>query len=656
MEPTEDKPIDSESAIATPTYAKKMAHATWNANGLLQHKSELEIFLEEQRVDVCLISETHFTKESYLKIYGFKIYHTIHPSNNARGGAAVIIRANIKHHEEPKFSLESIQASSVSMQCKRYKFVISAIYSPPRHNIKHEEYKEFLHSLGNSFIAGGDFNANHTHWCSRYSSAKGKELLLAGRSLNCEFLSSGSPGYWPTDVNRLPDVINFFVVRGLSANYIKVETCLELSSDHTPVILTLSDSIIYKEPSSSLTNKKTDWDKYSTYLEENILNVPLKTYDQIENEVKEMLKERRKARRNWQKTRDPERKTILNRNVVLNYLYWPVSAPPIRKPDGKWARSNQEKADLHANYLEKIFQPNESQDRYTAELDAPAEVLQEYTPINHISPKEILDEICRLKLKKAPGFDLVTVRMLKELPHKGVMKLAHLFNADLRLRYFPNQWKIAEVITIPKVGKPLNEISSHRPISLLPVISKVFEKLSIMRLKAIMEENQLIPEHQFGFQDKHSTLDQVHRITDLIEIALEKKKVCSAVLLDVSQAFDRVWHKGLVYKLRNMLPKSFSSLLKSYLQDRCFRVRFEDAYSNFRRIAAGVPQSSVLGPILYLLYSADIPNSPGVRVATFADDTAILATGGDSTISTLNYSKILTSLLTGQSVGELSLM
>lgn len=84
---------------------------TWNANGLLQHKSELEIFLEKQKIDICLISETHCTKESYLKIYGFKIYHT-------HRGAAVIIRVNIKHHEEPNFSSESIQVSAVSVQRK----------------------------------------------------------------------------------------------------------------------------------------------------------------------------------------------------------------------------------------------------------------------------------------------------------------------------------------------------------------------------------------------------------------------------------------------------------------------------------------------------------------------------------------------------------
>lgn len=87
-------------------------------------------------------------------------------------------------------------------------------------------------------------------------------------------------------------------------------------------------------------------------------------------------------------------------------------------------------------------------------------------------------------------------------------------------------------------------------------------------------------------------------------------------------------------KLRRMLLRSFNELIESYLQDRCFRVRLEDAYSSYRKISAGVPQGSVLGPILYLLFTADIPKNPDVKVATFADDTAVLAIGSDVAIAT----------------------
>lgn len=147
------------------------------------------------------------------------------------------------------------------------------------------------------------------------------------------------------------------------------------------------------------------------------------------------------------------------------------------------------------------------------------------------------------------------------------------------------------------------------------------------RLQIIIEERTLIPSHQFGFRQKHSTIEQVHRITNSIENALEDKMVCSGIFLDVAQAFDKVWHQGLKYKLQRDLPKQFYQILCSYIDDRYFRVKYEDEFSELKKIKAGVPQGSVLGPVLYLLYTRDIPNPIEATMATFADDTAILATG-----------------------------
>ena len=139
---------------------------------------------------------------------------------------------------------------------------------------------------------------------------------------------------------------------------------------------------------------------------------------------------------------------------------------------------------------------------------------------------------------------------------------------------------------IPKPGKPPHEAASYRPISLLPVMSKLFEKLLIKRLKPVIERKNLIPNHQFGFRSKHSTIDQVHRITNIVENALEEKKVCSAVFLDVAQAFDKVWHEGLNYKLRAILPKQYAGILESYLAERFFRIKQGDAYSELKKIKA----------------------------------------------------------------------
>jgi hypothetical protein len=209
---------------------------------------------------------------------------------------------------------------------------------------------------------------------------------------------------------------------------------------------------------------------------------------------------------------------------------------------------------------------------------------------------------------------------------KGIVLLKSLFNAVLRLRYIPKSWKTAKIIMVPKADKPPESPLSYRPISLLNIISKVFEKLLLKRLQSIAESKKLITDHQFGFWKQHATIDQVHRVVTVIDQALEEKEFCPSVFLDVSQAFDRVWHQGLLHKLKPMFTGTYCAIIQSYLENRDFAVHYGTATSNICRISAGVPQGSCIGPFLYLLYTADIPTPDSTTVAMFADDTAILAT------------------------------
>lgn len=112
-------------------------------------------------------------------------------------------------------------------------------------------------------------------------------------------------------------------------------------------------------------------------------------------------------------------------------------------------------------------------------------------------------------------------------------------------------------------------------------------------------------------------------IANVITDALERKKYCSAAFLDVQQAFDRVWHPGLLFKIKKkLLPAHFYFVLKSYLSGRHFYVRHQDASSEIYSINAGVPQGSVLGPVLYTILTSDMPTTEEIEVTTFADDTA----------------------------------
>ena len=117
--------------------------------------------------------------------------------------------------------------------------------------------------------------------------------------------------------------------------------------------------------------------------------------------------------------------------------------------------------------------------------------------------------------------DLITPTMLKELPHKGILLLTHLFNAILRLHYWPLSLKVAEIILIPKPGKDPTEVTSYRPLSLLPTLAKLLEKkLILCRIDPDHTAKDWIPHHQFGFRRAHSTIQQCHRITHTILTAL----------------------------------------------------------------------------------------------------------------------------------------
>ena len=250
---------------------KTLKIITWNANGLSQSIPELEIYLHSEKIDICLIAETHFTKQSFVKIRGYCCYNAIHPAERARGGATIIIRENFKHYEDTNIESEEMQIASVTVELNSYKKLrIASIYCPPRHQLKKIDYINMLNAMGPQFILGGDFNAKNTFWGSRLTSPKGKELLSAGQQLKCEFYAGGGPTYWPSDSSKIPDLIDFFIAKGISKNYVHVSDSDALSSDHSPVILTISDTIILKNKPPKLSTNKTNWDLFKKSIINNI--------------------------------------------------------------------------------------------------------------------------------------------------------------------------------------------------------------------------------------------------------------------------------------------------------------------------------------------------------------------------------------------------
>jgi hypothetical protein len=234
--------------------------------------------------------------------------------------------------------------------------------------------------------------------------------------------------------------------------------------------------------------------------------------------------------------------------------------------------------------------------------------------------------------------------MIQELPTPGIKTLLYILNATLRLEYWPTTLKLTKIIMVLKPAKLPTDVDSYRPISLLPIISKILEEFLLRRLTKETHFQDWMPEHQFGFRKAHSTIQQCHRLADSINRALEDQEYCLAVFLDVTQAFDKVWHPGLLLKIHQTLPPKYYNILQSYLQQRQLVVTYNNATSFPVQMSSGVPQGSVLGPFLYTLFTTDIPQQHSTIISTFADDTAILSRHINLNIATANLQTHLDSI------------
>ena len=297
--------------------------------------------------------------------------------------------------------------------------------------------------------------------------------------------------------------------------------------------------------------------------------------------------------------------------------------------------TNVEKAELFSKHFSEVFKTDETPVPFP-----PITILDNEPILENVSstPQQIAKIINRFSPDKSAGPDQITARMLKLSAHYISDSLSRVINLSLLQGSLPDALKRANVPPLFKQNDK-HDPSNYRGISLLSLVSKVFERVVFIQLYEFLENKGFFVKFQSGFRKGDSTVLQLLDIVNTLYNSFDNDEEVLGVFLDMSKAFDKVWHKGLIYKLeRAGVRGNLLNWLKSYLSGRTMRVVIEGQYSEWKNIEAGVPQGSILGPLLFLIYINDIADEIESDPHTYADDTNLLKPfkNVDDAVQTIN--------------------
>ena len=249
-----------------------------------------------------------------------------------------------------------------------------------------------------------------------------------------------------------------------------------------------------------------------------------------------------------------------------------------------------------------------------------------FEPVAYTSVLKLLQQ---LNPHKSAGIDNLTGKFLKEGAPVLAAPITNLINLSISLSSFPDDCKIAKLKPLYKKEaktKPKN----YRPISLLPLISKIIERIIHDQTQVFLDENKILFTYQSGFRKHYSTDTCLSYLTDRVRNGFEKGSLTGMILIDLQKAFDTIDHKILTEKMSCLgFAESTIRWYKSYLTNRYFIVNVGNDFSSPGKLLCGVPQGSILGPLLFLLYVNDMPQAVNSNLLLYADDTCLIYTGKD---------------------------
>ena len=404
----------------------------------------------------------------------------------------------------------------------------------------------------------------------------------------------------PSPADKLNDVVSHIITRFVPSKVIKFR-----SRDRPWFNAECRTAYHRKQTAFHRWSRRRTPEHWELYREAR--NLATITFNRAESNYNLLLREKLSNSRNshsWWK------------NLKFSLFGIDSAAAPLKKPDGSLTYVPAEKAKILADHFNsKMSHGN---------VNIPSTCIPE-PKLNSLAFRSSEVQKLLVSLDEHGGVDPngFFPSFFKKFSKIFAPKLSAMFRKLIHLGEFPSCWKIASVTPIPKEGNSCRA-KDFRPISITPVLSKVFERLIASRLHKFIETERILPKTQFGYRKGLGTVDALLTFTSDIQAALNDGAEVRAVAIDFSAAFDRVNHRGIIYNLQNIgVGGKFLSLCESFLAERRQYVTVDGCRSPTSNVPSGVPQGSVLGPLFFTLYTSSLIAGLSCPNIAYADDTTI---------------------------------
>ena len=649
----------------------KMGHL--NVRSLLTNFDHLLNQINFNKFDLFAVTETWLNVNiptALVAIPGYKFFRF--DRDGRGGGVGVFVRDQLRCEPvlEEFQRIDGVEYMLLELLVGKFRLLICVLYRVPSGNLKlcidhMDDLLSYITPLYNDIMLLGDVNVDHAF-----------DNIFAECMTSYNFSQIVSePTRITQTTEKLIDVI--YVNNTDIINHVGTINS-DLISDHRtvfcelsllvgrpePQVITYRDFKYFSQERFLIDLNAIHWDLifYMNDIEEkilflnaNILNIfdkhaPYRTSritkrytPWITNTIEQMMKDRDKALSRFKRSKNANDYALYKslRNMVvsairrekgayLQHVQGEGSARQLWKALGNLSIKPPKNNELPYNlrdteginqYFASVFSgPNNCPE--TTEYFMTHKANVDYSFGLELATLEQIKSVVVGLTSNAQGTDQVSAQILKHCTPVILKHITHIVNCCLELGYFPSCWKTSLIRPLPKVNNPAN-YGDLRPVSVLPALSKVLEKIVYGQLYTYVVQNSILNSHQSGFRKQHSTTTVLVDIVDDIFGATDDGDASLLVLLDFSKAFDTLDHSLLCAKLRYYgLDDTSLKFFVSYLGGRFQRTLVGDTGSGLARVTSGVPQGSILGPLLFLVYTADIFSSVSFsKLRSFADDT-----------------------------------